>query len=60
MRPPNQSYTAVIAMNDYVVAPWVAVVVIILSVWRAFHGPYSDETWNATTRWFRQRLRDKG
>ena len=43
-------------MNDYVVAPWLAIAVIVLSIWRAFHGPHSDEWWNATTQWLRQRL----
>jgi hypothetical protein len=43
-------------MADYDVSPWIAIVVIVLSVWRAFHGPYSDEWWHATTQWLRQRL----
>ena len=46
-------------MNDYEIAPWVAVVVIVLTVWRAFHGPYSDEWWNGTKQFFRQRLSRK-
>jgi hypothetical protein len=43
-------------MSDYAVAPWVVIVVIVLSVWRAFHGPYSDEWWLSTTQWLHQRL----
>jgi hypothetical protein len=31
--------------------PWITVVVIALNVWRAIHGPYSDEEWNATILW---------
>jgi len=46
-------------MATYDVAPWVVIAVIILSVWRAFHGPYSDESWKATTQWLRQRLHIK-
>jgi hypothetical protein len=46
-------------MNDYVVAPWVAVVAIVFSVWRAFHGPYSDESWKDTTMWIQRLLRNK-
>jgi hypothetical protein len=30
-------------MADYEVATWIAIVVIVLSIWRAFHGPHSDE-----------------
>jgi hypothetical protein len=43
-------------VNDYTVAPWVAVVVIVFTVWRAFHGPYSDKNWSTTRRFIRQRL----
>jgi hypothetical protein len=40
-------------------APWVVVAVIVFSVWRAFHGPYSAENWNAFTQWLRQRVYSK-
>lgn len=40
-------------MTEYTVAPWVALVVVVLSVWRASHGPYSTEWWSATTQWLR-------
>ena len=44
-------------MPDYEVAPWVVVLVVVFTVWRAFHGQYSsDESWQATTHWLRRRL----
>jgi hypothetical protein len=46
-------------MNNYEVAPWVAAVVIVLTVWRAFHGPYSDEWSSSTKGFFRARLSRK-
>jgi len=39
-------------MTNYDVAPWVAATVIALSLWRAFHGPYSDDWWRSTKRWW--------
>jgi hypothetical protein len=45
-----------IQVNDYAIQPWVAVVVIAFTVWRAFHGPYSDEWWSSTVRFIRERL----
>jgi hypothetical protein len=36
-------------------APWVVVLVIVFSVWRAFHGPYSDDVWQS----FKQSVRDR-
>jgi hypothetical protein len=37
---------------DYNIAPWVAVVVIVLTIWRAFHGPHSDDWWRSVkSRW---------
>ena len=39
-------------VNNYRLEPWVAVVVIVLTVWRAFHGPYSDDWWRSIkNRW---------
>ncbi len=35
---------------------WAVVLVIVCTVWRAFHGPYSDRWWQATTQWLRQHL----
>jgi hypothetical protein len=46
-------------MADYNVAPWVVIAVVVFSVWRAFHGPYSHENWKAFTHWLRQRLHSK-
>ena len=43
-------------MINYEISPWVVVLVVVLAVWRAFHGPYSNEWWEATTRWLRRRL----
>jgi hypothetical protein len=43
-------------MNDYAIDSWVAVVVITLTVWRAFHGPYSDEWRSSTKRFIRARV----
>ncbi|HKE82225.1 MAG TPA: hypothetical protein VKB50_00655 [Vicinamibacterales bacterium] len=44
-------------MGTYInVAPWVVVAVIVFSVWRAFHGPYSAENWKAFTQWLGQRV----
>jgi hypothetical protein len=37
-------------MNDYNIAPWVVVLVIVFTIWRAFHGPYSDRTWRSLWR----------
>jgi hypothetical protein len=34
-------------MANYEIAPWVAVVVIALTIWRALHGPYSADWWRS-------------
>jgi hypothetical protein len=40
---------------DYNVEPWVAVIVIVLTIWRAFHGPYNEDGWRSLkTRWGRR------
>lgn len=44
-------------MNEYAIAPWLAVVVIALTIWRALHGPYNDEWWQASKRNVLARLR---
>ena len=41
------------------VALWVVVLVIAFSVWRAFHGPYSDEVWRSFKESVRHRLARK-
>jgi hypothetical protein len=39
---------------SYDIPVWVGIVVIVLSVWRALHGPSSDETWHSfRSRWWR-------
>lgn len=43
------------------VAPWVVVLVIGFSFWRAVHGPYSDEVWQSFKQSVRHRLaRNRG
>jgi hypothetical protein len=44
-------------MNGYEVAPWAAIVVIVLSVWRALSGLYSDEWWQSFTQSGRRAVR---
>jgi len=41
------------------VAPWVVVLVIVFSIWRAFHGPHSDEVWQDFKQFVRHRLARK-
>jgi hypothetical protein len=41
------------------VAPWVVVLVVVFSIWRAFHGPYSDEVWQSFKQSVRHRLARK-
>ena len=40
-------------------APWVVVLVIAFSIWRAFHGPYSGEAWQSFKQSVRHRLAGK-
>ena len=38
----------------YEISPWVAIVVIALTIWRAFHGPYGDRRGRGfRARWWR-------
>ena len=46
----------IVVSNYDDVAPWVVVLVIVFSIWRAFHGPYSDEVWQCFTQVVRHRL----
>jgi hypothetical protein len=41
-------------MTDPEIAPWIAVLVIVFTVWRAFQGPYSDRSrslWHSRLPW---------
>jgi hypothetical protein len=44
-------------MTEYSVAPWVVVVIIVSSIWRAFHGPHSDDWWRSTKSWWQAMAR---
>jgi hypothetical protein len=37
-------------MTNYEVAPWVVIIVVVFTIWRAFHGPYSDRSWRSLWR----------
>jgi hypothetical protein len=39
-------------MTDEEVAVWVAEIVVVLTIWRAVHGPYSDEWWRSALQYY--------